>query len=105
MTDLLGFGSNAPNVTTTRPGDSRALGATDTWAKDCSSPSANDGTVVLAGWLNSILAQIRGVIRGAGISETNADNMLWLAVQAAAGSPHWGGITGTLSAQTDLWGE
>jgi hypothetical protein len=84
MTDLLGFGSNAVNVVTALPGETRVFGAPDTYAKDCSSPSANDGTVIPAAWANGILKQVRTAIRSAGVTEDNTDDsMLWKAMQAA----------------------
>lgn len=82
--------ANAPNSTTIRPGDTRVFGASDTWVKDCSSPSANDGTKIQAGWLNGIIAQLRNAIRGNGqtgaaadvVTQDNADdNMLLKAIQ------------------------
>jgi hypothetical protein len=66
MTDLLGYGSNAPNVSITRPADTRVFAVSDTWAKDCSTPTAQDGTAIQAGWLNGLLGQLRALIRGNG---------------------------------------
>lgn len=85
-TDLLGYGSNAPNVTTTRPADTRVFSVADTWAKDCSTPAAQDGTAIQAGWLNGLLGQARALIRGNGqtaalsdvIPVNNADDTMML---------------------------
>lgn len=73
MVDLIGYGSNAPNVVITRPADSRVFGAVDTWGKDCSSPGAGDGTGILAGFLNGMLGQARALIRGNGQTAALAD--------------------------------
>lgn len=73
MADLLGYGSNAPNVTTARPADTRVFGVPDTWGKDCSSPIAQDGTGILAGFMNGILGQLRALIRGNGQTLALAD--------------------------------
>lgn len=96
MTDLLGP-ANAANSVTTRPSDSRVFGGSDTWAKDASSPTANDGTSWSASTFNGLLAQIRALIRGMAITVDNTDdNMLLKAVQAAA--PPYAVDTGTASA-------
>lgn len=73
MTDLLGYGSNAPNVVTTRPADTRTFGSNDTWGKDCSSPDAQDGTGIVAGFMNGLLGQVRALIRGNGQTALLAD--------------------------------
>lgn len=73
MTDLLGYGSNAPNVTNTRPADTRVFGVNDTWGKDCSTPAAQDGTGMLAGFMNGMLGQIRALVRGNGQTAALAD--------------------------------
>lgn len=70
--DIVGPAS-APNSTTIRPTDTRTFGATDTWAKDCSSPTANDGTKIQAGWLNGWMGQLRNLIRGNGQTAGSAD--------------------------------
>ncbi|GGG48174.1 hypothetical protein [Chelatococcus composti] len=83
MTDLLGPAS-ALNAVTTRPTDTRIFGEDDTWFKDCSSSTANDGTRIEADFLNGILAQLRAAIVGMGIPIDNADDqMLLKAIQAA----------------------
>jgi hypothetical protein len=73
MVDLLGYGTNAPNVITNRPADDRILGGVDTWGKKCSSPNAGDGTGILAGFTNGLLGQLRALIRGNGQSALLAD--------------------------------
>lgn len=67
--------ANAPNATTIRPTDTRAgaFGATDTWMKDCTSSSANDGTKLQAGFMNSLIAQVRNLIRGNGLTGSSQD--------------------------------
>lgn len=65
MTDILGP-ADAPNAVTTRPADDRSFASLDSWFKDCTSPTADDGTDVEASWLNSILAAIRAVWRANG---------------------------------------
>lgn len=72
-TDLFGPGSNAPNVTTTRPADTRVFATVDTWIKDCSTPLAQDGTAIQAGWLNGIIGGFRALIRGNGQTAALAD--------------------------------
>lgn len=84
--DLLGYGSNAPNVVITRPNDTRVFGTGDTWGKDCSSPGAGDGTGILAGFTNGLLGQLRALIRGNGktaalsdvVTEDNSDDTMAL---------------------------
>jgi hypothetical protein len=84
--DLLGYGTNAPNVVITRPGDSRVFGGADTYGKDCSSPGAGDGTGITAGFMNGLLGQLRALIRGNGqtaalanvVTEDNADDTMAL---------------------------
>ncbi|WP_316224638.1 MULTISPECIES: hypothetical protein [unclassified Bradyrhizobium] len=112
--DLIGP-SNAPNSVTTRPADSRAtngavVGAADTWFQDCTSPTANDGTKVMAAWLNSIMGQLRNAIRGNGnlaassspvVMESDADDsMLLKAFQYLfqRGQPVYAPDTGTAGA-------
>jgi len=77
MTDLLGPAS-APNSTTSRPSEGRTFGGSDTWMKDCSSPSLQDGTVLQANFMNALLAQVRRAVRGTGIAENNASDDLLL---------------------------
>lgn len=88
MTDILGP-ANAANTVTTRPAETRVFGNNDSWFQDCSSLAANDGTRVMAAWLNSIIAQLRtgtrinGNLAGGGpvVAESNADAMFANAMQ------------------------
>src|SRR5689334_12543063 len=82
--------ANAPNAVTVRPADTRTFGANDTWFKDCTSPTANDGTKIQAGFFNAFTALFRNLIRGNGqtvggvdiVTLDNADdNMALKAVQ------------------------
>lgn len=86
MTDLLGPGAfGAARAVTSRPSLSpgNAPGDPDTWAQDCSSPIANDGTENRAGLFNMLLAQLRSVIRKSGVVADNADdNMLASAIRS-----------------------
>lgn len=65
MTDILGPAS-APNATTDRPSEGRSFGALDSWFKDCSSDTADDGTDIEANWLNGVTAALRALWRGNG---------------------------------------
>lgn len=85
MTDLLGP-ANAANTVTSRPSDTRVFGGSDTYFKDASNPTSNDGTVLSGSFFNGFLAQVRALIRGMGITVDNTnDSMLLQAVQAAGG--------------------
>lgn len=76
------LGPATPDAVTVRPSRSTTRGAADTWFKDCSSPTAEDGTEIPADILNDWLAQFRTLFDGAGIVEDNADDMLLRAVQS-----------------------
>ncbi len=88
MVDIVGP-ANAPNAVTIRPADTRTFAADDSWFKDCTSPVANDGTKLQAGFMNSVAAQFRNFIRGNGltaalapiVAENNADSMLLVSSQ------------------------
>jgi hypothetical protein len=108
-TDLLGFGTNASNVALSRPADNRVFGTSDTYAKDCSTPTAGDGTAILAAWGVGLMQQLRALIRGNGqtaglvnvITENNAnDSMALQAVQQLIqrGQPKFGVDSGSLDA-------
>lgn len=93
--DLLGP-ANAVGAVTTRPGESREYGATDTWFAPCTSPSARDGTQLQAVFLNALLDQLRYALRAAGIPLDNADaSMLWQAMQAATSGIPFGVASGS----------
>jgi hypothetical protein len=108
MTDILGPGSNASNVVTSRPGDTRLLSTIDTWLKDCTSPAASDGTAISASFLNGLLAQLRVAIRGNGqlvtggpvIPENDSDPMLLNALLhlVQRGKMHFASDTGGVNA-------
>lgn len=67
MTDFLGP-QNAANVVTYRPSDTRGIpGSFDSFFRDCSSPSALDGTAIQAGWLNQVTATLRALARMGGL--------------------------------------
>ncbi|WP_316234958.1 MULTISPECIES: hypothetical protein [unclassified Bradyrhizobium] len=88
MNDILGP-ANAANTVTQRPAETRVFGSNDSWFQDCSSPSANDGTRVMAAWLNGIIAQLRKGVRvngnlaagGPVVAEDNSDAMFANAIQ------------------------
>lgn len=82
MTDILGP-ANAPNAVTTRPGDTRIFAALDSWFRDCSNDTTDDGTDITANWLNGTTAALRALWRGNGnkidgvtpvIAETGTDD-------------------------------
>jgi hypothetical protein len=85
MTDLLGPAS-ADGAVTTRPDDNRAFGTVDTWFKDCSDPAVDDGTEFGAAFFNAVLANLRALARGNGltgsateiVAQDNADDSLLL---------------------------
>jgi hypothetical protein len=108
-TDLLGPGSNTPNVALTRPADDRVFSVGDTWYKDCSSLLAQDGTAWKSAANNGYLAQFRALIRGNGqtiagadiIPTNNAnDSMMLQSVQnlIQRGLPRFGVDTGAVNA-------
>lgn len=83
MTDLLGPAS-ALNAVTVRPADIRVFGPDDSWFKACENGVDGTGTIIQAAFLNGSLAQMRTVIREAGVTVDNADDeMLWKAIQRA----------------------
>jgi hypothetical protein len=68
MSDILGP-ANAPNAVQLRPTEYRTFSSTlDSWFKDCSSDTADDGTDIQAAWLNGIAAALRSVARGNGVT-------------------------------------
>jgi hypothetical protein len=87
MTDLLGPSTSAANFVTADPGDTRVFGASDTFYKDCT-PGNQDGTAIGASWLNGILKQLRGAIRGMGITVDNTDGNMLLKAMVNAGVPY-----------------
>jgi hypothetical protein len=65
MTDIIGP-ANAPNAVTVRPNDTRTFASLDSWFKDCSSPTADDGTDLQASWFNGIVGALRSIWRANG---------------------------------------
>ena len=83
MVDLMGPGQNAGG-TTSRPADTRVFGDNDTYFTNCDASGAN-GTLILAGFLNCLTAQVRAVLRGGLTTFDNADDqMLLKAIEAIA---------------------
>lgn len=80
MPDLLGPGAaGALNARASRPAFTplnQGAGDTDTWAGDCSSPSAADGTQDKAAHMNMLLAQLRSPIRASAVAENSADDFM-----------------------------
>jgi hypothetical protein len=70
--DLLGPTIAAGGVTT-RPTETRNFGAADTFFRDCSSPTLDDGTEYQAAFFNALLANARTIARGNGQTATSAD--------------------------------
>lgn len=88
--DPFGFGTNLLGVTTRPSGESRVLTTQDTWAANCSSASAEDGTEISAEWLDEVAGNLRALARGNGTLadgttkiavEDHSDGMLLAAVQ------------------------
>lgn len=79
--DILGPASD--HAVTTRPPRVIARGPNNTWFIDCTSATADDGTVLPADFLNDTLAQLRTAFDAANIVEDNGDDMLWRAMQSA----------------------
>jgi hypothetical protein len=76
------LGPACDNAVTARPSRTIVRGSNDTWFKDCSSSSSDDGTTLPADFFNDTLAQLRTVFANAGIVRNNADDMLWRAIQS-----------------------
>lgn len=71
MPDILGPAS-APNAVTVRPSEARSFSLLDSWFKDCSSPTVEDGTDLQANFLNGLLAALRKIWRMNGKLADNA---------------------------------
>lgn len=92
MSNIDVFGpANATNAVTARPFDGRQFTSTDTWFKDCSSPTAQDGTDILAAWLNELVANNRSIARANGlkldgvnpvVAQDNGDDLLLRGIEA-----------------------
>ncbi len=79
MTDLFGPGAyGAARAAASRPSFTPANGGgdPDTFAKDCSSQTARDGTEWRASLLNALIIQMRGAVRKSGAPESNLDDSL-----------------------------
>ncbi|MDA9521963.1 hypothetical protein XI06_17025 [Bradyrhizobium sp. CCBAU 11434] len=104
MVDIIGP-ANAPNSVTSRPDDTRTFGSLDSWFKDCTSATANDGTKLTAAFMNAVAGLFRSAIRGNGltalsapvVAEDNSDDMLLHAMQQMVqrGQPKYGDDTGS----------
>lgn len=62
MSDILGP-ANAQNSVTERPIDNRSFSSLDTFFKDCSSPTTEDGTAIQASFFNGLIAAARSMWR------------------------------------------
>jgi hypothetical protein len=80
------FGPQGPNYATVRPAaDPEASAGADTFFVNCSAAGATDGTFMTASFFNVIIANLRYLVRTAGIPLTTADDtMVWQAVKAIA---------------------
>lgn len=65
MTDIIGP-ANAANAVTARPAETRTFSLNDSWFKDCSSATAEDGTEIQASFFNGIIALMRSIWRSNG---------------------------------------
>jgi len=72
MIDLFGPAS-FDGAVTARPADNRTFGLTDTWFRDCSDPALDDGTEFGAAFFNQLLANMRSIARGNGLTAAAAD--------------------------------
>jgi hypothetical protein len=87
-TDIFGPGAfGAARAVTIRPAatPNNTPGAADTFFRDCSTSTAEDGTEIRAAHHNFIAQNLRRLVRGAGVPEDNTDDDLVLkSVQAIA---------------------
>lgn len=70
-TDILGP-ANAANSVTVRPGDTRVFASLDSWFRDCTNDTVNDGTDITAAWLNGTTAALRAMWRANGLMNDGA---------------------------------
>lgn len=75
--DLLGPTIAAGGVTT-RPTETRSFGAVDTFFRDCSDAVTDDGTEYQAAFFNSLLGNVRALIRGNGQTAVGAVDIVTL---------------------------
>lgn len=66
MADFIGP-ANARNAVTERPADDRAFSTLDSWFRDCSSPTIDDGTAFRASFFNGLIAACRSLWRANGL--------------------------------------
>lgn len=65
------FGPQGPNFSLTRPArDPNASNDVDTWFKNCSAANSKDGTFATADFFNTVLGNLRYLVREAGVAET-----------------------------------
>lgn len=85
MSDPFGFGTNLLGVTSRPSGEPRVFTSSDTFAVDCSSAAADDGTDISAEWANELVGNLRSFLRANGnkldgvtkiISEDHSDAMI-----------------------------
>lgn len=102
MPNTLGPGAfGAARAVTSRPSVTPDNTGPDSWFKDCSSPSARDGTELRAAFLNAIIAQFREIRRANGRPEDNADSMAMRAIRSQrANFVAAAGVAGTANAVT-----
>jgi len=78
------FNPKDPNASVSRPEHVAANPDDDRWYAPCTSPEANDGTLLSAQDFNMFVAQLRRAIRGMEVVEDPTDDdMLLKAIQAA----------------------
>ena len=80
------FGPQGPNYAIVRPpADPQASAGADTFFKNCSAAGAKDGTFATADFFNMNLANLRYLVRTAGVTLNDADDtMVYQAVKAIA---------------------
>lgn len=103
MTDLLGPGAfGAARAASSRPPASPGNGPfdPDTWVRDCSSPTANDGTENRAGLFNMLIAQLRQTIRRSRVTEDNTDDAMLARAVRSQGLNYVPAVGGTANALT-----
>ncbi|MGE0022124.1 MAG: hypothetical protein AB7S70_00645 [Hyphomicrobium sp.] len=82
MTDYSGFRFTGRNATPIRPTDSPQAEEGDVWARDRTTPGADNGTELDATWLNRVKANLENFVVGCGGNPAAGDDQLLGAVQA-----------------------
>lgn len=103
MVNLWGPGAfGAARPAAVRPTLMPANGALDAddWSKDCTSPTARDGTEWRAGLLNALIANMRSVVRKSGVAVTNLDDDLLMRAIRKQGINYFPTVGGTANALT-----